>query len=149
MKLTSGQKVFYCGKLCWVFVGYDPESGSPVLKDTITKKFIVADINRISLPDDLKQTMLEDVERAFDEYYGTGLTDLDMMRKISTNLYDCGYTDGNPLSAHTMLGIIINSVKTATSCGAHSRSDFEYSITEALFGAGIRKNKIVVADVRV
>ncbi|AGG58219.1 hypothetical protein VPDG_00058 [Vibrio phage henriette 12B8] len=155
MELTSGQKVFYCGKLCWVYIGDDPESGSPVLKDTITKKFIVADINRISLPEDLKLVMRGDVGDAINQVYSKpenmvyDMHDLPFMVALSASLYDLGYTDGNQLCMHTMLGIITNAMNEAVALGAHSSGDFEYAITEGLFDAGIRKNKIVVADVRV
>lgn len=155
MEQTLPKDVNYCGKSGWNYIGDDPDSGKPVLKDSITKKFIVADPSLITTPPDHKQDLLLDIEKTLDEFYehpsGRDSVSYDMllMLRLSQELFRMGYNDGTKLPIPTILGLMCECYAKLVEIGIYfSRGDFEITLANHLYENGIRKNKIVVADDR-
>ncbi len=143
-------KVVYCGNPNWWYIGDDPVSGKPVLRNAITGQFIVADTNKITKPVDHKNELLCDVEPYMDRVATNGLDfpyHRGVLKGLSSHLIRIGYGDGSPNSDYVVLGIITETRHKLIRIGTYiSRSDFEISVADALHNANIRKNKIVVAS---
>lgn len=151
MSYTSGKALEYCGKAGWKYIGQDPDTNKPVLKNDITKTFIIADESKITQPIDYEQELLCDIERILDTLVDKGrpVVGADAMRVLADGLSSMGYTDGNPNSVYTILGILCNTESMINQVGGHislTRINLEYIAASDLFAANIRKNKIVVAS---
>lgn len=148
--VTEGM-VLYCGRSGWHYVGKDPESGKPVLKDSVTKRFIVADESKISKPKDLVAELAEDIEMAHDDVaheHNYNINHIDFMTKLAWKLHDYGYTDGTANSKWSLLGILSTVHGRHSSLGVHAtRGDLEISFARELIKNNFKKTQIVLAHV--
>lgn len=148
--VTEG-KVLYCGKDGWWYVGKDPETDKPVLKDEVTKQFIVADESKITKPTDERNMLLCDFSDAHAMIVdgivmvGKTTTHADIMGEVARILVGAGYTDGTTGNAtfHNMFGVMFEALLSMIGVGHVSQSDLEITISDALYRNNFRK---VVAD---
>lgn len=145
-------RVLYCGEPNWAYIGRDPDSGKPILRNTITGSFIAADEDKITKPFDHEHELLCDIEIILDGVAEKGhysIGGLPVLINLADGLNSMGYTDGNPNNSFTILGILSNTMadmmRTIDPTNIR-RSDLEIMAARNLFAANIRKNKIVVAS---
>ena len=145
-------RVLYCGEPNWAYIGKDPDSGKPVLRNTITGSFIAADEYKITMPIDYEHLLLIDIESILDGVAEKGqysIGGLPALIILADGLNSMGYTDGNTNSSFTILGILSNTMEDMMRTIDPTniwRSDLEIMAARNLFAANIRKNKIVVAS---
>lgn len=145
--VTEG-KVLYCGKAGWWYVGKDPETDKPVLKNEVTKQFIVADESKITKPTDERNMLLCDFSDAHalivDGFAMSRetTTHADIMGEVARMLIGMGYTDGTEYNApfHNMFGVMFESLMSMINVSSHiSQSDLEITISDALYRNNFRK----------